>query len=141
MQSVVDIKIEKLEGRQWRVFAKIQIPYSVEQVWQVITDYETFTEFMPGLIQSKRLDNSTRSVRIEQVRNKIFMGMKVSARSVFDIEEKFPHEIHYQLIEGDMKALSGYWGLEPWSSSESKTGIDLIYNFLVSPKRILPVAL
>ena len=139
--SAVNITIEKLEERQRHVLAKIQIPYPLEQVWQVLTAYETFAEFMPSLIQSKRLDHPIGGVRIEQVRSKTFMGMNFSARSVFDIEEKFPHEIHYQLIEGDMKAFSGYWRLEPWSSSESKAGIDLIFDFFVSPKRILPMAL
>ena len=139
IQSAVDIKIEKLEGRQRHAVAKIQIPYPLEQVWQVLTDYEAFAEFMPSLIQSRRLEHPTGGVRIEQVRTKKFMGKNISARSVFDIEEKFPHEIHYQLIEGDMKAFSAYWRLEPWSLSESKAGIDLTYDFLVSPKRIFPI--
>ncbi|MGK7951593.1 MAG: SRPBCC family protein [Xenococcaceae cyanobacterium] len=141
IQSAVDIKIEKLEERQRRVFAKIQIPYSLEEVWQVLTDYESFPEFMPSLIQSRRLDRPNGGLRIEQVRTKNFMGMNFSARSVFDIEEKFPHEIHYQLIEGDMKAFSGHWRLEPSSLFESKAGIDLIFDFFLSPKRIFPIAL
>jgi ribosome-associated toxin RatA of RatAB toxin-antitoxin module len=141
IQSALKIQIEKLEGRQRRVFAKIHIPYPFEQVWQVLTDYEAFVEFMPSLTQSRRLEHPTVGVRIEQVRTKNFMGMNFSARSVFDIEEKFPHSIHYQLIEGDMKAFSGYWRLEPCSLSESKAGIDLIYDFFVSPKRIFPMAL
>ena len=141
IQSAVDIKIEKLEGRQRRVFAQIQIPYPLEQVWQVLTDYEAFAEFMPSLIQSRRLEHPTGGVRIEQVRTKKFMGKNFSARSVFDIEEKFPHEIHYQLIEGDMKAFSAYWRLEPWSLSESTAGTDLVYDFFVLPKRIFPMAL
>ena len=141
IQSAVKIKIEKLEGRQRRVFAQIQIPYPLEQVWQVLTDYEAFVEFMPSLIQSKRLEHPTVGIRIEQVRTKNFMGRNFSARSVFDIEEKFPHEIHYQLIEGDMQTFSGYWRLEPWSLSESKAGTDLVYDFFVMPKRIFPMAL
>ena len=140
-QSAVNIKIEKLEGRQRRIFATIQIPYSQEQVWQVLTDYETFAEFMPGLIQSRRLAHPTGGVRIEQVRTKNFMGMTISSRSVIDIEETFPHEIHYQLIEGDLKALSGSWRLEPWGLSESTAGIELIYDFVVTPKQIFPMAL
>ncbi len=141
IQSAVNIKIEKLEGRQRRVFAKIQIPYPLEQVWQVLTEYEAFGEFIPTLIQSRRLDHPTGGVRIEEFRTNNFMGINFSARSVFDIEEKFPHEIHYQLIEGDMKEFSGYWRLEPWSLSEPKVGIDLIFDFFVLPKRIFPMAL
>ncbi|MEH2347234.1 MAG: SRPBCC family protein [Nostoc sp.] len=139
--KAVEIKIEKLEGRQRHVFAKIQIPYQLEQVWQILTDYEVLTEFMPNMTQSRRLNCPTGGIRLEQCRTKSFMGMNFSGRSVFDVEEKFPHEIHYQLIEGDMKALSGYWRLEPWNLSESKAGITLIYDFFVSPKSMFPMAL
>ena len=139
--QAVEIKIEKLEGRQRRVFAKIQIPYPLEQVWQVLTDYEAFVKFMPNITQSRRLEYPTAGTCVEQVRTKSFMGMKFSARSLFDVEEKFPYEIHYQLIEGDFKALSGYWRLEPWELSDEKAGVNLIYNFLILPKPIFPLAL
>lgn len=137
----VNVKVEKLEKRERQVLAEIQIPYSLEQVWQVLIDYEAFVEFMPNLIESRRLQSSTQGDRIEQVRTKSFMGMNFSARSVFEVKEEFPHKIHYQLIEGDMKAFSGCWRLEPIGSAESDAGTNLIYDFLVSPKRILPMAL
>lgn len=137
----VEIKIEKLEGRQRKIFAKIQIPYPLEQVWQVLTDYEGLAEFMPNISQSRRLEHPTGGIRLEQFRTKSFMGMNFAGRSVFDVEEKFPHEIHYHLIEGEMKALSAYWRLKPWSLSESKAGIALIYDFLVLPQPIFPMPL
>lgn len=137
----VEIKIEKLEGRQRRVFAKIQIPYPSEFVWQVLTNYEAFSEFMPNITQSRQLESPNGGIRLEQVRTKSLMGMKISGRSVFDVEEKFPDEIHYQLIEGDLKAFSAYWRLEAWKPSEEKVGVDLIYNILVLPKPILPTVL
>lgn len=139
--KAVEIKVEKLEGRNRHVFAKIQIPYPLEQVWQVLTDYEALAQFTPNLTQSRRLDHPTGGIYLEQFRSKSFMGMSFSARSVFEVEEKFPQEIRYQLIEGDMKAFSGYWCLEPWSLSDPKAGIDLIYDFCVTPKRIFPTAL
>ncbi len=137
-KSDVDIKIDKLEGRKRRIFAKIKIPYSLEQVWQVITDYEAFPEFIPNMIGNRRLDSPTGGIRLEQVRTKSLIGMKISARSVVDIEEKFLHEIHYQLIEGDFKEFSGYWRLETDKLSEAQAGVELIYDFSVLPKSIIP---
>jgi ribosome-associated toxin RatA of RatAB toxin-antitoxin module len=139
--QAVKINIEKLEGRQRRVFAKIQIPYPAKQVWQVLTDYEAFAEFMPNLIQNRRLEHLAGSIRVEQVRLKSLMGMKFSTRLVLDVEEKFPDEIHFQQIEGDFKSFSGYWRLEPWERSNQKDGVDLLYNFLIWPKQIFPMAL
>lgn len=134
--QAVTLKIEPLEGRQRRVFAQIQIPYSLEQVWQVLTDYEAFSQFMPSLAQSRRLQHPAGGVRVEQIRTKRFMGMNFLSRAVFDIEEKFPNEIYYRLIEGDLKAFSGCWRLD-----QENTGVSLTYNFSMSPKRIFPMAL
>ncbi|MBE8966696.1 cyclase [Nostocales cyanobacterium LEGE 12452] len=137
-KSDVNIKIDKLDGRKRRIFAKIEIPYSVEQVWQVITAYESFPEFIPNMISSRRLNDPTGGIRLEQVRTKSLMGMKISARSVVQIEEKFPNEIYYQLLEGDLKEFSGYWRLEAGKSSEAQDIVDLIYDFSVLPKPIIP---
>jgi ribosome-associated toxin RatA of RatAB toxin-antitoxin module len=136
-----ELKIEQLEGRQQHIFAKVPIAYPLEKVWQTLTDYEAFTEFMPHVTESKRLTHPKGGIRLEEVRTKNFMGMKFSFRSVFDIEEKFPHEIRYELIKGDLKALSGCWRLEPRSFPHQKAGVDLIYDVLILPKPLLPTAL
>ena len=141
MLQDVKIKTEQVEGQQCRVCARIDIPYSLEQVWQVLTDYETYDEFIPNLIHNRLLNRSTDKIILEQVRLKSFMGMKFYARTVIGIEEKLPNKIHYQLIEGDFKDLSGCYQLEPWVLTNSQTGIKLYHNFLVWPKRMQPVKL
>ena len=137
----VAIQVEQLEERQRRVLAKILIPASLEQVWQVLTDYNTCAEFLPNLTESRRLQLSTKDIQIEQVRTKNFMGMNFSARSLFNVQEKFPHSIHYQQIEGDMKSLSGYWQLKPHNLANGQDVVELIYDFTICPKRIFPMAL
>lgn len=140
-QQTVELKIEQLEPRTKRVVSKIYIPYSLDQVWQVLTDYEAFADFMPSLNECKRLSSSTEDIRIEQVRSKSFMGMSFSASSIFDVEEKFPREIYYRLIKGDMNALSGYWQLKPTKLKNGESAVELVYDFTVCPKRIFPMAL
>lgn len=137
----VEIKIDKLEGRERQVWAKIQILRPLESVWQVLTDYEAFPEFMPILSESRRLKTSDGSICLEQVRTKKFMGMSMSARSVFSIVEKYPHAIHYRLIEGDFQKFTSQWQLEALDSSDKNPGINLVYTVSVLPKLIFPVAL
>jgi ribosome-associated toxin RatA of RatAB toxin-antitoxin module len=136
--SNLDIKIEKLEGGRQHIFAKIEIPYSIEQVWQVITDYESFADFIPNMTACRRIQHPSTGIRLEQIRTKNLVGMKVSARSVVDVEEKCPHEVHYQQIEGDLKEFSGYWRLQPKSLAHSSASVELIYDFAVAPKPIIP---
>ncbi len=136
--EAVEIKIEKLKGRQRHVFAKIEIPHSLEQVWQVITDYEALAEFIPGMTQNRRLDHPTGGIRLEEIRIKSLMGLKKASRSVFDVEENFPNEIHYQLIEGELEEFSGYWRLKPCQLSDETAGVDLIYDISILPKPMIP---
>ncbi|MDB9318011.1 SRPBCC family protein [Nodularia spumigena] len=137
-QYDVNLKIDKLEGQRRHILAKIEIPYSLEQVWQIITDYESFSEFIPNMTQSRRIEHPTGGIRLEQIRTKSLAGIKVSARSVVDIRETYLCEVHYQLIEGDLREFSGFWRLETKSSSHSQGGVELIYDFLVLPKPIIP---
>ncbi|MBW4635191.1 MAG: SRPBCC family protein [Iphinoe sp. HA4291-MV1] len=137
--QAVEIKIEQPEKRQMRISASIQIPYSLEQVWQVLTDYEAFAEFMPNITHSRRLEHPTRGIRVEQISMRSFMGMKLSTRSVFDVEEKLFHEILYRQIEGDFKAFSNHWRLEPLNLSDEKAGVNLANSFLICPKQIIPI--
>lgn len=140
-QSDVAINVEQLEGRERRVLAKILIPASLDQVWSVLTDYNACAEYLPNLTESRRLQLSTEDIQVEQIRTKNFMGMSFSASSLFNVKEKFPQEIHYQQIEGDMKALSGSWQLKPQDLENGQTVVELIYDFTICPKRIFPMAL
>ena len=140
-QTDVAINVEQLEGRERRVLAKILIPASLDQVWSVLTDYNACAEYLPNLTESRRLQLSTKDIQVEQIRTKNFMGMSFSARSLFNIKEKFLLEIHYEQIEGDMKALSGSWQLNPQDLPNGQTVVELIYDFTICPKRIFPMAL
>ncbi|MBW4454231.1 MAG: SRPBCC family protein [Nostoc indistinguendum CM1-VF10] len=133
-------KIERLEGRKMRFSAKIQVPYSLEQVWQVLTDYEAFPEFMSNLVQIQRLEHPTGNIRLDQVLKKKFMGLQFKAHMIMDIEENSPHEIREYLVEGDFQSFLGSWRLDPCLLGE-KTGVNLSYELLVVPKRIFPIAL
>jgi ribosome-associated toxin RatA of RatAB toxin-antitoxin module len=140
ISQAVNLKIERLESGQRHVLAKIRIPHSLDQVWQVLTSYEAFAEFTPNLVQVQRLTHPLGGIRLEQVRVKSFMGVRFKARAVLDVEEKYPHQIHYKLIEGSFKSLSGFWQLSPISSSDG-VGVDLFYDFLIWPKRRYPASL
>lgn len=139
LQSV-EVQTETVADRQRQITAKIQIPHPVEQVWQILTDYEALAEFIPNLAKSRRLKHPTGGIRLEQVGTQRLLRFNFSARVVLDLEEKFPHEINFNMVEGDLKAYSGSWRLEPCSLFE-QMGTDLHYSVRVWPKRTMPVAI
>lgn len=135
----LNLKIEQLKGRKRRIQAQVQIPYSQEEVWQVISDYEAFPDFIPCVQVCRRLEHPAGGIRLEQIINKTMMGVNFSSRSVFEIEEKFPKQINYQLIEGEMKSFSLCWRLMPLELSNGQKGVELFYNLLVVPPSLLPM--
>jgi hypothetical protein len=66
--------------------------------------------------------------------------MNFSARVVLDLEEHFPKEITFQMVEGDFKDFSGSWCLESYSLGQ-ETGTNLCYTVKVWPKLTMPVGI
>ena len=137
IQSDIDITVRKIESRQRQIEAKIQLPYSADQVWQVLTDYEALPEFIPNLERSQRLDHPDGGIRIEQVGAQSALMVKFSARVVLDMEENFPEVLNFDMVEGDFKAFGGEWRLAPSSSDQAST--ELTYSVKVWPKRTMPI--
>lgn len=138
--QAVEVQVEKIAERQREITAKIEIPHPVEQVWQVLTDYEGLADFIPNLSKSSRLEHPTGGIRVEQVGTQRLLRFNFSARVVLDLEENYPYEINFQMVEGDFKDFSGRWRLEPYSL-DHQTGTYLCYTVRVWPKRSMPVAI
>lgn len=139
LQSV-EVQTELIAERQRQITAKIQIPQPAEQIWQVLTNYEALADFIPNMAKSRRLEHPTGGIRLEQVGTQRLLRFNFSARVVLDLEEKFPHEIKFELVEGDFRAFSGSWLLSPNSTPE-QTITTLCYIVRVLPKRTMPVAI
>ena len=138
--SAVEVQVEEVAQRQRQIAAKIQIPHPAERVWQVLTDYEGLADFIPNLAKSRRLSHPTGGIRLEQVGTQRLLRFNFSARVVLDLEEKFPREINFNMVEGDLKAYSGKWVLEPLPLVDI-IGTNLCYTVLVWPKLTMPVGL
>ena len=135
--DAVSIETEEVAKRQRRITCTIAIAHPRELVWQVLTDYESLPDFIPSLETSQRLEHPEgEKVRLEQVGKQRLFKVNFSARVVLDLTERPPERIDFEMVEGDFKAFSGYWGLE---SQENAT--QLVYSVFVWPKRTIPVSL
>jgi ribosome-associated toxin RatA of RatAB toxin-antitoxin module len=134
----VDVQITKIAERQRQITATIQIPHPVEKIWQVLTDYESLADFIPNLAQSRILEHPDGGIRLEQVGSQRLLNFNFCARVVLDLEEYFPKEILFRMVEGDFKGFSGSWCLQPYSLGEI-TGTYLSYTIQVWPKLTMPL--
>jgi ribosome-associated toxin RatA of RatAB toxin-antitoxin module len=138
--KAVAVQIEKITDRQRQITAKIQIPQPMIKVWEVLTNYEALADFIPNLAQSRLLEHPNGGIRLEQIGSQRFLRMNFSARVVLDLEEHFPKEITFQMVEGDFKDFSGRWCLESYSLGQ-ETGTNLCYTVKVWPKLTMPVGI
>jgi len=136
----VEVKTEIIGERQRQITAKIAIPQPVELIWHVLTDYEALGQFIPNLTKSRLLEHPTGGIRLEQIGSSRLLRFNFCARVVLDLEEDFPQEIRFQMVEGDFKAFSGCWRLEADSLSGG-TLTHLCYTIQVWPKLTMPVAM
>lgn len=136
----VEVQTDWAEGRERQISARIYIPYTIEQVWQVLTDYDHLADFIPNLAKSRRLPHPEGGIRLEQVGSQSFLKLKFCARVVLDMVEQFPNALNFQMIEGDFKAFSGQWQLQP-AIAEGQIGTTLCYTVRVLPPRTMPVGL
>ena len=132
----VDITTEKHPNRERRILASVMIPKSVEQVWQIITDYEHLADFIPNLTKSTLLPSPEGHIRLEQVGAQCFLKVKFCARVVLEMTENFPNQLGFSMSEGDFKQFEGCWNLQPTAE-----GTQLSYEVSVTPPRAMPVGL
>lgn len=136
-QAVV-VQVESVAHRQRRITAQIAIAHPPELIWNVLTDYEALPEFLPNLAKSQRLEHPDGGIRLEQVGMQRFLRFNFRARVVLDLEEIFPQEIRFRMVEGDFRQFEGYWQLAP-VINKTPTETNLCYSVLVAPPRTLPM--
>ena len=134
--EAIAVQTEKLDGRQRKITATIQIPHSIDQVWSVLTDYEGLAEFIPSLQKSHRINHPENGIRIEQIGSESLLKLKFCARVVLDMVEQFPHRLSFEMVEGDFKKFSGEWQLQ-----SCEAGTSLTYTLQVWPSRLMPVGM
>ena len=141
----IEVQAEQMEGRRRHISARACLPYPAEKIWQILTDYERLSDFIPSLAKSCRTPHPQGGIRIEQVGMQSLWKLKVKfcARVVLDMVENFPHEINFQMVEGDFKEFYGYWQLQPAEETEAIDGqkTNLYYSLTLLPGRIMPIGL
>ncbi|KAG6495229.1 hypothetical protein ZIOFF_043023 [Zingiber officinale] len=94
------------------VMASVTIKAPVQEVWSVLTAYETLPEIVPNLAISKILYRDKNKVRILQEGCKGLLYMVLHARVILDLCEDYEHKIKFEQVEGDFDSFRGNWILE-----------------------------
>ncbi|MGK7893704.1 MAG: SRPBCC family protein [Xenococcus sp. (in: cyanobacteria)] len=111
---------------------------SVDTAWQVLTDYNNFELFLPGVTNSQLLETNGDRKIFEQInRVKTFIFSK-KARVRMAITESYPQKIAFNFLDGDLDTLDGTWVLEPVSPypSAPPNQVLITHQVTVEPNSI-----
>lgn len=107
------------------------------QAWQVLTDYDHLTDFVPDLVRSQVLSRSEHEATVEQVSRASFLFLSHTVRMVVHIDEQPFSAIDVALVSGDMRHYRAHWGLEE-VTRRGENGTLITYSGELAPKFYLP---
>lgn len=104
----------------------------IEKVWAVVSNYESYPEFVDGVNEIKVLDRSNGGARVEYTINMI-----KKLKYILKMEEKAPNKLTWSFKSGDIfKVNSGSWELKDLGNGT--TGV--VYNVEIEVKGFFPGA-
>lgn len=87
-----------------------------DNVWEVITDYERFPDFLPTVVDVRVVEDSPpseasrgRKVLVEQVDERQVLFTKVTSRIQTENVETPPHKVTFRMTQGDLNRFQGSW--------------------------------
>ncbi len=98
-----------LSGQDGSYTARVMANGSVETAWAVLTDYDNFANFLPGVESSQLLESSGSQRQFEQINVVRIFPITHRERTVISASEAYPAKITFNQVEGDLKKLQGAW--------------------------------
>lgn len=107
-----------------RISRSALVMYSAQQMYDLVSDIETYGEFLPGCA-SGRIDHQEG----EQLEATLEVA-KAGLRHSFSTRNQMTpgKSIEMQLLEGPFKHLSGIWTFQPLGDTGSKVSLELEFE-------------
>ena len=135
----IEQTMEKLPGGTRRLAAQLTTSASFESLWNVLTDYDQLSLYIPNLLSSKKIYRNNNIVHLKQVGAQDFLGMKFSAEVTINLlEEKDLGLLKFSLIKGDFRKFEGSWKVKNIKDSSKNS---LIYELTVQGFQWMPIGM
>ena len=102
-------------GEDGNYTSRLLITTSMDNAWQVLTDYENFAKFLPGVISSELLESNGDRKVFEQINKIKTLVFSIESRVKVATIESYPEQIAFEAVDGDLESMNGTWKLEPVS--------------------------
>ncbi len=131
--------MERLPSGTRRLAAQLRTSISHEALWEVLTDYDHLSDFIPNLTSSSVIARNGNRVQLKQIGSQRLMGFKFSAQVEIElIEDKKNGQLKFNLVKGDFRRFEGLWKL---TKLPNNNGTCLLYDLTVQGCVGMPVSL
>ena len=96
-------------GNQGNYTVRVMANGSTDDAWAVLTDYNNFSRFLPGVESSHLLTSNGSQKQFEQVNVVRIFPFTHRERVVIATSESYPDKIAFSLVDGDLEKLQGVW--------------------------------
>ena len=97
---------------------EVVTPYTSEEAWAVITDYDRLHRYMPNL-RSRTLEQTDSAVIVEQTSSKNLVDFSCTLEFIRESAER----LRFRQIAGPLRRFDGYWSVTP-----RRQGAHIFYN-------------
>ncbi|MBK0017803.1 type II toxin-antitoxin system RatA family toxin [Kosakonia sp. S58] len=101
------------------------VPYSAEQMYQLVNDVDAYPQFLPGCTGSRILDSSPTEMTAAVDVSKAGISKTFTTRNTLEANKS----ILMHLVDGPFKSLSGGWTFSPLSSNACRVEFQLNFEF------------
>lgn len=119
-------------GEDGEYVVRLLVETSIDHAWQVLTDYENFADFLPGVSSSELIENNGDRKIFEQISNIKTFVFSIESRVKIATTESYPAQIDFKAVDGDLPGLNGKWILEPVSPYPSAPPDKVLITHKVS---------
>lgn len=99
-------------GEAYRVNVRLSVPGDRQTAWNVLTDYDNLSRFVPGMRSSRVISAPGEPKLLEQKGESGLGFVKVSTMTVSRLQEVPMQSIQFESISGNLKSMRGEWSIE-----------------------------
>ena len=129
--------MERLPQGTRRLAAELKSSLPVQLLWDVLTDYENLSRFIPNLSSSELIQRQGQTVRLQQVGSQQLLGLRFSAQVQLELTE-FRQDglLQFRMVKGDFRRFEGSWQIR-----QRPDGCSLLYELTVQGCLGMPIGL
>ena len=124
-------------GEEGQYTSRLLINSTMDNAWQVLTDYDNFAKFLPGVISSEIIESKGDRKVFEQINKVKTLVFSIESRVQVATIESYPGQIAFEAVDGDLKSMDGSWKLEPVSPypSAPPDQVLITHKVMVEPAK------